>query len=277
MIRVILLVVFSLVYFQGYAQSKDFTAIHVFTSDIEGPAFDKQGNLYVVNFSHNGTIGIIRPGKNPELYLTLPSGSTANGIKFNSKGTMLLADWTAHNILQVNPSGEVSVFCHAAFSQPNDLVVNYRDQIFATDPDWKNQRGRLWRIDPNGTAIVLREMGTANGIALSPDQKTLYVNESVQRNIHAFTLNDRGDIVASRRLVHFEEHGLDGMACDSNGNLWVTRHGKGTIVVLSSDGSLLNEFELTGQKPSNLVFSPDGKSLFITVQDRGAIEVLSFR
>ena len=66
------------------------------------------------------------------------------------------------------------------------------------------------------------------------------------------------------------------MRCDNQGNLYVTRHGKGTIVKLSSEGKLLREIQLKGEKPSNLAFGgKDGKTIFVTLQDRGYIE--SFR
>ncbi len=70
------------------------------------------------------------------------------------------------------------------FNQPNDICINRKDQIFASDPNWKESTGQLWRIDRGGKAtLVADKLGTTNGIELSPDEKTLYVNESVQRKI----------------------------------------------------------------------------------------------
>ena len=63
------------------------------------------------------------------------------------------------------------------------------------------------------------------------------------------------------------------MRCDNQGNLYVTRYGKGTIVKLSSDGELLREIKLKGKKPSNLAFGgKDGKTIYVTLQDRSYIE-----
>ena len=254
----------------------DFTSEHLFTSDIEGPNF-RDGILYVVNFERNGTIGMINERGQASLFVALPDSSLANAIQFNSRGEMLLADWKGHNVLKVDMNTKaVSVFAHNdAFNQPNDLCVNSRDQVFASDPNWKNGTGQLWRIDPDGSVTLLIDsMGTTNGIELSPDEKTLYVNESVQRKIWKFEVNEMGGLSGKTLFAEFEDHGFDGMKCDADGNLYVTRYGKGTVVVLSSQGNVIREIQLKGLKPSNIAFGgEDGKTCFVTLQDRGCVEI----
>jgi sugar lactone lactonase YvrE len=116
-------------------------------------------------------------------------------------------------------------------------------------------------------------MGTTNGIELSPDEKTLYVAESVQRRIWAYDVDASGAVSRKRLFATFPDYGLDGMKCDRDGSLYVTRHGKGTIAVLSPRGDLVREIRLKGTQPSNLVFGgPDGRNVYVTLQDRGAIE-----
>ncbi|HEV8505531.1 MAG TPA: SMP-30/gluconolactonase/LRE family protein, partial [Chitinophagaceae bacterium] len=67
--------------------------------------------------------------------------------------------------------------------------------------------------------------------------------------------------------------GMDGMRCDADGNLYITRHGKGVVAKVSSKGQLLKEILLVGKKPSNIAFGgPDGKTAYVTLQDRGNIE-----
>src|SRR5690349_5081314 len=96
-------------------QAVDHTAENLFTNNIEGPAFDKKGNLYVVNYEKDGTIGLVRPDGTVELFLTLPAGSTANSIKFDSKGTMYLADFSGHNVLAVDMKTKaISTYVHSA-------------------------------------------------------------------------------------------------------------------------------------------------------------------
>src|SRR5678816_3162623 len=93
--------------------STDLTAVNSFTSGAEGPAVDNEGNLYAVNFSREGTIGKITPAGDTSLFLVLPGGSVGNGIRFNSKGEMLIADYMKHNVLKVNMANkEVAVYAH---------------------------------------------------------------------------------------------------------------------------------------------------------------------
>ncbi len=258
-------------------EARDLTAENLFTENIEGPNFDKSGNLYVVNFQKDGTIGLVHPDGSVELFVTLPQGSTANAIQFDAAGNMLLADFTGHNILRVNmKTKEITVLCHNdEFNQPNDICINKKGQLFASDPSWKTSTGKLWRIDTDGKAVLLTsEMGTTNGIELSPDEKILYVNESVQHNIWAFDVDGQGNI-SNKRLFHkFDDFGMDGMKCDRDGNLYVCRHGKGTIAIFSSSGKLLREVALKGKKVSNIVFGgKDGRTCYLTLQDRKAMEM----
>jgi gluconolactonase len=255
--------------------ASDFTEENLFTSDIEGPNY-RDGILYVVNFGRNGTIGMVDQSGRASLFVELPDSSIANAIQFNSDGDMLLADWKGHNILKVNMNTqEVSVLAHTLqFNQPNDLCINKKDQLFASDPNWKESTGQLWRIEPDGETVLLEDdMGTTNGIELSPDERTLYVNESVQRRIWKFDVDDRGNLSEKTLFAEFPDHGFDGMKCDAEGNLFVTRYGKGTVVVMSPQGNQIREISLKGMKPSNITFGgKDGRTCFVTLQDRGAVE-----
>jgi gluconolactonase len=257
-------------------QAEDFTAENLFTNNIEGPAFDKNGNLYVVNFQKDGTIGLVKADGSVELFITLPEGSTANAIQFDSKGNMHLADFTGHNVLKVDmKTKKVEVYVHNdSFNQPNDICINRKDQLFASDPNWKDGTGKLWRIDKGGKAVLLTDqMGTTNGIALSPDEKTLYVNESKQRKIWSFAVDKKGNLSNKTLFAEFQDFGFDGMKCDNQGNLYVTRYGKGVIAVLDSKGKIIREVELKGKSCSNLVFGGlNGKLIFVTLQDRKGME-----
>lgn len=257
--------------------ARDLTAENMFSPNIEGPNFDKAGNLYVVNFKQDGTIGKIdtRNGSG-EVFVTLPEGSIANSIQFSRSGNMLLADFKGHNVLQVDMrTKKVSVYVHhPLFNQPNDLCINRKGQIFASDPNWKNGTGQLWRVDKPGSAVLLSgQMGTTNGITLSPDEKILYVNESVQRKVWKFNVDGRGNISNKTLFAEFPDFGFDGMKCDKAGNLYITRYGKGTIAVLSPAGELVREIPLKGKSCSNLVFGgADGKTVYVTLQDRKCME-----
>jgi sugar lactone lactonase YvrE len=256
--------------------AEDLTAENLFSVNIEGPAFDKNGQLYVVNYLHDGTIGKVAPDGTCSMFIELPEGSIANCIQFDSKGNMFLPDFTGHNILHVDMLTEkVSVFCHEpGMYSPNDLCMNRNGQLFASDPDWKREIGQLWRIDTDGKPVLLETgMGTTNGIELSPDEKTLYLNESVQLNVWKYDVDEKGNISNKQLFYKFDDFGLDGMKCDKNGNLYITRWGKGTIVVLSPEGKFIREIPLKGKKCSNLVFGGEkGKTIFVTLQDRKGME-----
>ena len=257
-------------------KSANLTAVNSFTSGAEGPAVDKEGNLYAVNYSKEGTIGKITPAGDSSIFIELPNGSIGNGIRFNSGGEMLIADYTNHNILKVDMTGkQLSVYAHdSMMNQPNDIAIDSKDRLYASDPSWKAGTGRIWRIDTDSKMSLLEDnMGTTNGIEVSPDEKSLYVNESVQRKVWAYDLSDSGTVSNKRLLIEFPDFGMDGMRCDVEGNLYITRHGKGTVAKVSAAGKLLREIKLTGTKPSNIAFGgKDGRIAYITLQDRGNIE-----
>jgi len=190
---------------------------------------------------------------------------------------MLIADYTKHNILKVDmDTKEISVFAHEPkMNQPNDIAITSTDILFASDPNWKDSTGNLWRIDKEGKVTMLESnMGTTNGVEVSPGDKILYVNESIQRNIWAYDLSSEGNISNKRLLIKFDDFGLDGMRCDEEGNLYVTRYDKGTVVKISPKGKILEEILLTGKQPSNITFGgEDGKTAYVTLADNGNIEI----
>jgi gluconolactonase len=223
-----------------------------------------------------GTIGAVLPSGERRIFLTLPEGSVGNGIRFNSQGDMFIADYPKHNVLRVTMANkQVSVYAHEPrMNQPNDIAIDHKDRLYASDPNWKESTGRIWRIDTDGTITLLEDnMGTTNGIEVSPDDKTLYVNESVKRKVWAYNLSPEGAISNKRLLIEFPDFGMDGMRCDVDGNLYISRHGKGTVVKVSPSGSVLQEITLMGKKPSNVAFGGmDGRTVYVTLQDNGNIE-----
>jgi len=254
----------------------DYVGDGVFTSDIEGPAVGPDGALYVVNFGRNGTIGRVTPESNhgvAKLFVELPKGSVANGIRFAPDDTMRVADKAGKQLLKIDPvSGAVTVLARLPESTgPNDLALAPDGSVFLSDPDWENtSNGRLWRVTADGQVQKLEEnMGTTNGIEVSPDGKRLYLNESIQRTVWVYDLID--GLPRNKRVLHkFDDFGLDGMRSDPAGNLYIARYDAGQIAVVAPDGKLLRTVQLKGRKPSNVTF--DGAQVFVTLQDRGAIE-----
>ena len=263
----------------GLFVSSVFTPINSFTDGAEGPAVDKEGRLYAVNYHHQGTIGKIGPSGIAEIFVELPRGSTGNGIRFNSGGDMFVADYTGHNILKVDMrTRQISIFAHdGRMKQPNDIAITKQNTFFASDPDWENNAGAIWYVNKKGKAVLLESgMGTTNGIEVNPANNKLYVNESIQRRVWVYDISKSGKAKNKRLLIECPDFGLDGMRCDQKGNLYIARYGKGVVAIVSPEGRLLREVGLIGQKPTNVAFGgDDGKTVYVTLQDTRNIE--SFR
>jgi signal peptidase len=282
-------------------------------SGIEGPAVDADGNLYFVsrNKMKDGKILQLKPGaKKSELYAPLTDGRLGNGIRFDKEGRMYVADFNGHNVLffekgqkkdnvyfttNMLPPGATK------FNQPNDLAIGNDGTIYASDP--KGGKGAIWRItrDAKGkttgermTNAPRNAMGMTNGIDLSPDGKTLYVSESLTREVWAYKIDGAKLVpLSTKALKTFDgpkNSELDGLRTDASGRIFVTRPRNplaksdppcgtnderciGTIAILKPDGTLEREIRTIGRNPSNLTFGgPDGKTVFVTQVDGGFIE-----
>ncbi|HKS62997.1 MAG TPA: SMP-30/gluconolactonase/LRE family protein [Xanthobacteraceae bacterium] len=250
-----------------------------YTFGIEGPAVDAAGVFYAVNFRRQGTIGRLAPGATQsELFADLPSGSIGVSIRF-AGNRMFVADYKGHNIFVFDGAREPRVYFHSdRFNQPNDMAIARDGTIYASDPHWKRRNGQVWRIVPAGDVgagevmQTTRAMGTANGIDLSPDEKTLYVGESETREIWTYTVNG-SQLTAPRLFKKFPDFSLDGLRTDIDGRIYVARILKGTIAVLAPDGTQLREISLQAKEPTNLAFGgPDGKTVYVTQRKGGFIE-----
>lgn len=258
-------------------KSSEFTPVNSFTHGVEGPAVDKFGNVYAVNFAHEGTIGIITSAGTPALFVELPDGSVGNGIRFDSHGNMLIADYKKHNVLKVDmKTKSISVFAHESrMTQPNDLAIDSKDRIYASDPNFKLNTGRVWRIDTDGNVTLLDSLSTiANGIDVSPDEKKLYVGTG--KKVFSYDLSTNGELSNKKLFIEFPDFSTDGMRCDAKGNLYIARIGKGVVAKVSPTGELLKEIKLLGKNPTNVAFGgKDGRTVYVTLMDMGNLE--SFR
>jgi gluconolactonase len=264
---------------QKIITAKDFSPEHEFTTNCEGPAVGPDGTIYAVNYAMDGTVAEINKRGKATILTTLPKGSTGNGIRFGNATTFYIADFSGHNVLKHDLiTGKTTVLVNEPkMNQPNDLCITRSGHIFCSDPNWKASTGQIWHVSPQGKATLLEaNMGTTNGIEVSPDEKTLYVNESVQRNVWAYDLSGEGK-VSNKRLHHqFADGGMDGMRCDANGNLYITRWGKGEVAVLSPAGKVIQTVQLKGKNVSNICFGgKKGKTCYVTLQDRGCLETFN--
>lgn len=158
------------------------------------------------------------------------------------------------------------------FNSPNDLTVRSDGMVFFTDPDWqlgprKSETGRMgvYRVGPslassgsNAAQLVEGTLDKPNGVALSPDERTLYVGSSANE-VWKYTVAADGSV--SNRTKFADVGGSDGMAIDCAGNLYVT---SGVVEVFAPSGMKLGEISVDGS-PSNAAFGGDDrKTLYIT-------------
>ena len=257
-------------------KSWDFTDEHVFTPGIEGPAVNSKGELFAVNFEREGTIGIVDENGKGRVFLELPEGSIGNGIRFDSNGNMFIADYMAHRVYRVPAGSNIPEIWveQPNMNQPNDLTIGKAGQIYLSDPNWSESTGKLWMVDPQRNVVLLEDqMGTTNGIEVNPEGTILYVNESIQRKVWKYDILPGGGIDNKQLFIAFKDFGMDGMRCDEKGNLYITRFEKGTVVVVSPEGKILDEIILRGKKPSNIAFGgKERKTCYVTMADRGGVE-----
>jgi signal peptidase len=272
-----------------------------YTNQIEGPAVDAAGNLYVCNFKIDekpdigGTIGRIKAGESKStLFATLPvikNGSKmvksrSAGIRFGSDGRMYVADFNNHNVFVIEPGQSTpKIYVTAAFKQPNDLAIARDGTLYASDPNFSAGSGRIWRIARGADGKVRAEImdgvkpGVTNGLDLSPDDKTLYVGTSNSRQVWAYRI-DGLKLADARKVADFgappPKFDLDGLRTDVDGRIYVTQNGAGMVIVLKPDGTVEHRVKTVGKAPSNVTFGgPDGKTVFVTQADGGFVE--SFR
>lgn len=211
----------------------------------------------------------------------------SNGITVDNQGRLVLAQHGDRRIARYDAEKKTFVtvagrFDEKPFNSPNDLCFDRAGNVFFTDPPYglptnaKSEIGfnGVYRATPEGkVTLITRELERPNGVALSLDQRTLYVANTEGRTIIlAIELHDDGTPGASR--VFFDMTPLmnqgrlgapDGMRVDRDGNIWAT--GPGGVLILSPEGKHLGTI-VTGQATANCTFGPDGAVLYITADSQ---------
>ena len=233
----------------------------------------------------------VEPFLKPSGYTgTIPRGGEpgSNGLTLNNEGQLVLCQHGDRRVALLTtsfkePKPEFKTLADnyqgKKLNSPNDVVVDKQGNLFFTDPPYgllKNVNDSskqtpfqgVYKVKTDGTVILLVDSLTRpNGIALSPDQQTLYVANSDQSVAKWYSFHIKGDSLTDAKIFYSVkpaegEKGLpDGLRVDKNGNLFAT--GPGGIWIFNAEGKVLGRIKLP-EATANCTFSADGKTLFMT-------------
>jgi gluconolactonase len=238
----------------------------------EGPAFDRDGNLYFVNWLSSSIVRLTPDGAASEFFNT---GGIPAGLAFHRDGSLYVADEgdNIHGVLRV-ANGQGTILVNDFEGQPlngaNDLVFDSSGVLYFSDP-WRssteNPVGGFYRLFPDGRLERL-DYGLAfpNGVALSADGTAVYLAETYHNRILRYPIESEGLIGAREDFALLPGgDGPDGMAFDEAGNLYVAHFGGGKVAVFDPSGKMIEEIPVPGAKVTNVAFGgPDRRTLVIT-------------
>lgn len=264
----------------------------------EGPVWDPaQGALLFSDVPEN-RVYRWKDGEGISVFLE-PSGFTgsqyngrergSNGLTLDASGRLVLCQHGDRRVARLAADGKhfetiVDQFEGKRFSSPNDLCFDKAGNLFFTDPpyglpsDTKQETAfnGAYRLGTDGKlTVVASDLARPNGIALSPDEKTVYVASSEGKEpwIKAYALNADGSVASSRIFFDATElirrtkrgGGFDGLKVDEQGNLWAT--GPGGVLIISPEGKHLGSI-LTGRATANCAFGDaDHRTFYITADE----------
>ena len=257
----------------------------------EGPVW--RGNaLLFSDIPNNRIVRWRRLPEGPEL-TTFATGRS-NGLTLDRQGRLVAAEHGGRRVARIADDGTrtalVEQFEGKRLNSPNDIVVKSDGSIYFTDPPYAVQIGTpgmarpqgwwaapiagkeqpcngVYRLTPDGALQLLADnLALPNGLAFSPDESVLYIDDSAHKHIRAFDVRPDGTLTNSRILLNMasSEPGVpDGLKVDLKGNVFCT--GPGGVWVCRADGTLLGRIILP-ELPANLAWGEDGSVLFVTAR-----------
>jgi len=246
---------------------------------IEGPSFDRNGNLYIVDIPW-GRVFRVSPGG--DFDLVAEYDGEPNGLKIHKDGRIFIADYK-NGIMVLDPAtGAVTPHCDRyrveGLKGVNDLVFAANGDLYFTDQGLTglhDPTGRVYRLRPDGHLDQLINTGPSpNGIVLDRSEKWLYVAMTRANQVWRMPLlPDGGTTKVGAFVTLAGGSGPDGMAMDAAGNLVVCHAGGGQVWVFSPIGEPLYRIKsCRGLFPTNVAFGgPENRTLFITESDTGTV------
>jgi gluconolactonase len=238
----------------------------------EGPAWSPMGFLIFSDVPNNKLLQFT-PGTPAEVFRENSNG--ANGNRFDAQGRLYSCESHTRRVIRVDKKGKVEVVAERwqgkRLNAPNDVAIRKEGDVYFTDPAFGNQQDTreldffgVFHVSRKGEMeVIAKPAGRPNGIALSPDGRTLYVGNSDERNVRAYDLDKSGAASNERVLVSGIAGVPDGICVDEKGSLYVAAKG---IQVFTSAGKPLGHIEME-ETPSNCTFGdPDLGSLYITAR-----------
>lgn len=249
----------------------------------EGPVWDRRsGWLYWVDIIGD-TIYRWKAGIGREVVMK-PSGH-ANGMTFDRHGRLTVAGWCSRTIFRFEHDGSVTTMATAyqgkKFNSPNDIVVRSDGSVYWTDSAgglaipgmvaedvqrYLDVQG-VFRLTPEGNEVqlLIDDCTYPNGLAFSPDESLLYVNDTREGLIRAFDVRPDGSVGPGRlfhRLSGNEPGVADGMKVDVEGRVYCT--GPGGVHVIDPDGGLVGRLRIPGHATNMAWADEDGCTLYVT-------------
>jgi gluconolactonase len=257
----------------------------------EGPVW--RGNaLLFSDIPNNRIVRWRRLPEGPEL--TTYATGRSNGLTLDRQGCLLAAEHGGRGVARIADDGTRTVlaeqFQGKRLNSPNDIVVKSDGSIYFTDPPYAVQIGTpgmvrpagwwsapipgkeqpcngVYRLAPDGALqLLVDDCALPNGLAFSPDESVLYVDDSAHKHIRAFDVRPNGALTKSRILLDMASNdpGVpDGLKVDLQGNVFCT--GPGGVWVCRAGGTLLGRISLP-ELPANLAWGEDGSVLFVTAR-----------
>jgi gluconolactonase len=256
----------------------------------EGPLWWKEGRYLLFSDIHNDKRMKYEPGKGVSVFQE-PT-NRANGLTRDLQGRLVACEHDSRRVTRQEPDGSATVIANSfqghRLNRPNDVVVKSDGCIYFTDPWTSPAAPEQWDLTFSGVYRVTPDLGTMslligdfivpNGLAFSPDEKVLYINDSRRGHIRAFDLAPNGTLAKQTDRIFAdlrgEEPGIpDGMKVDVEGNVYCG--GAGGIWVMDSNGKKLGRIVHGAPATTNLAFGGDDwKTLYFTSRNHlGSVNV----